>query len=59
MMFNKQDSSDDLDAMGLSMNNKKNPKPRLRPTDFNPLMGGDSGGSCAWRPGQRGGNRGG
>ena len=44
--------------MGLSMNNKKNPKPRLRPADFNPLMGGgsESGGSCSWRPGQRGGN---
>jgi len=59
----EQQPSTDLAGLGLSGVNKSN-KPKLRGADYNPLTGtsnsnsGD-GGSCSWRPTQRGSGRGG
>jgi len=56
---------DDLSALGLSQRNKLPAKPKLRGDDYNPLTGQssssnkDDGASCSYRPGKRGGTRGG
>ncbi len=43
--------AEELEKMGLSLNNKPSQsKPKLRPNDFNPLMGNGGGGSCGYRP---------
>lgn len=49
----KNEEAKQNDSSSMS---KPNDKPRLRPTDYNPLTGG--GGAC-YRPTKRGGNRGG
>lgn len=54
----KQSDEDELAKLGLSANNQLKKKPRLRDSDFNPLMGSDSAPSCSFRssrPGPRSG----
>jgi len=54
---------DELSALGLSQRTKLTPKPKLRGDDYNPLTGQssnpDGGASCSYRPGRKGGNKGG
>lgn len=56
----KPDQAEELNNLGLSSSNLQK-KPRLRGDDYNPLLGSssNSGGSCSFRPGKRGGARGG
>ncbi|CAF0908581.1 unnamed protein product [Brachionus calyciflorus] len=59
---NKLEQADELSNLGLSSSSKIQKKPRLRGSDYNPLLGsssGSSGGSCSWRPGKKGPARGG
>lgn len=53
---------DELSALGLSQRTKLTPKPKLRGDDYNPLTGQSNnpdGGSCSYRAGRKGGNKGG
>lgn len=52
---------DQLSNLGLSDFNKTTKKSgnEYKKSDYNPLTGQSSGGSCSWRPGKKGGAKGG